>query len=294
MFVSIRDEIVFAAGYKQLGEGLKDLGYQAVELLVQRDDTVPALQPVEGKERLRLSGEEGLAELKRQAEGVGVQICALCMGNNFNAADWEAEISWAVRTVEAAASLGVPVVRIDPLLKGEPHRSPAETQALVVRALSEILQRTADSGVDLGIENHGGIGNDPEFLGYVLSTVNSPRLGLTLDSGNFYWRGWPLSKVYAIFERFARDVKHTHIKNIAYPEEVRESERAIGYEYGRYVSPIYEGDIDLSRYVRLLKQAGYSRDLCMEDESLGRFTEVERRENLRKGRQYLERLIQTA
>jgi sugar phosphate isomerase/epimerase len=164
----------------------------------------------------------------------------------------------------------------------------------VVRALSEILQRTADSGVDLGIENHGGIGNDPEFLGYVLSTVNSPRLGLTLDSGNFYWRGWPLSKVYAIFERFARDVKHTHIKNIAYPEEVRESERAIGYEYGRYVSPIYEGDIDLSRYVRLLKQAGYSRDLCMEDESLGRFTEVERRENLRKGRQYLERLIQTA
>src|SRR5579875_471874 len=94
MFVSIRDEIVFAAGYKQLGEGLKDLGYQAVELLVQRDDTVPALQPVEGKERLRLSGEGGLAELKRQAEGVGVQICALCMGNNFNAADWEAEISW--------------------------------------------------------------------------------------------------------------------------------------------------------------------------------------------------------
>jgi sugar phosphate isomerase/epimerase len=294
MFVSIRDEIVFAAGYKQLGEGLKDLGYQAVELLVQRDDTVPALQPVEGKERLWLSGEEGLAELKRQAEGVGVQICALCMGNNFNAADWEAEISWAVRTVEAAANLGVPVVRIDPLLKGEPHRSPEETQALVVRALSEILQRTADSGVDLGIENHGGIGNDPEFLGYVLSTVNSPRLGLTLDSGNFYWRGWPLSKVYAIFERFARDVKHTHIKNIAYPEEVRESERAIGYEYGRYVSPIYEGDIELSRYVRLLKQAGYSRDLCMEDESLGRYTEVERRENLRKGRQYLERLIQTA
>lgn len=294
MFVSIRDEIVFAAGYKQLGEGLKDLGYQAVELLVQRDDTVPALQPVEGKERLRLSGEEGLAELKRQAEAVGVQICALCMGNNFNAADREAEISWAVRTVEAAANLGVPVVRVDPLLKGEPHRSPEETQALVVRALSEILQRTADSGVDLGIENHGGIGNDPEFLGYVLSTVNSPRLGLTLDSGNFYWRGWPLSKVYAIFERFARDVKHTHIKNIAYPEEVRESERAIGYEYGRYVSPIYEGDIDLSRYVRLLKQAGYSRDLCMEDESLGRYTEVERRENLRKGRQYLERLIQTA
>ncbi|HLI49539.1 MAG TPA: sugar phosphate isomerase/epimerase family protein [Chthonomonas sp.] len=294
MFVSIRDEIVFAAGYKQLGEGLKDLGYQSVELLVHRDDTVSALQPVEGRERLRLSGEEGLAELKRQAERMDVQICALCMGNNFNAADWEAEISWAVRTVEAAAKLGVPVVRIDPLLKGEPHRSSEETQAIVVNALSEILQRTAGIGVDLGIENHGGIGNDPEFLGYVLSTVNSPRLGLTLDSGNFYWRGWPLSKVYAIFERFAHDVKHTHIKNIAYPEEIRESERAIGYEYGRYVSPIYEGDIDLSRYVRLLKQAGYSRDLCMEDESLGRYTESERRENLRKGRQYLERLIQSA
>ncbi|CEK14537.1 sugar phosphate isomerase/epimerase family protein [Chthonomonas calidirosea] len=294
MFVSIRDEIVFAAGYKQLGEGLKDLGFQAVELLVLRDDTVPALLPVEGKERLRVSSAEELAELKRQAESLNVQVCALCMGNNFNAADREAEVSWAVRTVEAAAQLGIPVVRIDPLLKGEPHRAAEEAQTLVVSALNEILQRTAGIEVDLGIENHGSVGNDPDFLGYVLSAVHSPRLGLTLDSGNFYWRGWPLSKVYAIFERFAGDVKHTHIKNIAYPEEIRESERSIGYEYGRYVSPIDEGDIDLSRYVRLLKQAGYSRDLCVEDESLGRYTEAERRANLRKGRQFLERLIQIA
>lgn len=293
MFVSIRDEIVFASGYSRLGDGLKDLGYSWVELFVLRDDTVPALIPNSGKERLVVSKSEDRAILLQQAESLGVKVCALCMGNNFNAADWENEIAWAVRAVEAAEALGLPVVRMDPLLKGEPRRTAEEAQALATKALREILHRTASASVEIGIENHGSIGNEPDFLEAVLGDVGSNRLGLTLDSGNFYWRGWPLSKVYALFDRFAPFVKHTHIKNISYPTDLRDIERTVGYEYGRYVSPIQEGDIDLARYVRTLKKAGYSRSLCVEDESLGRYPIAERQKNLRAGREYLERLVAT-
>lgn len=281
MYLSIRDEIIFAAGYSSLAEGLRDLHIDGVELFVTRDDTVPAIAPVGDKKRLNLCDPGDLAELKRQAEANGVIIAALCMGNNFNADDKPAEIAWAVRTVQAAAELGVPAVRIDAIMSGEKHLPLEERQRLVARSVRTIIDETADLNIDLGIENHGFQGNDPEFLTGLLLDVDSPRLGLTLDSGNFYWRGWPLSRVYEIFEQFAPVVKHTHIKNIAYPPEIRETQREIGYEYGKYVSPIHEGDIDHTRYFAALRKAGYDRDLCLEDESLGKYTPEERKANLR-------------
>ncbi len=281
MYLSIRDDVVFAAGYTTLAEGMRDLDIPGIELFVKRDDTVSAIAPAEGKDRLNLTDPDDLAALKAQAETHGVRIAALCMGNNFNAEDRQFEIDWAVRTVRAAAALDAPVVRIDAVMSGERHLPLEERQRLVAEAVKTILAETESTEIDLGIENHGSQGNDPDFLEGLLALVDSSRLGLTLDSGNFYWRGWPLSKIYAIFAQFAPVVKHTHIKNIAYPPEIRETQREIGYEYGKYVSPIHEGDIDHTRYFKLLREAGYDRDLCLEDESLGRYPVEERKANLR-------------
>ncbi|HLV81965.1 MAG TPA: TIM barrel protein, partial [Chthonomonadaceae bacterium] len=269
MYLSIRDDTVFGAGYQTLAEGLRDLNIEGVELSVRRDDTVPALAPKGGKARLKLTDPAELAELQAQARAAGARISALCMGNDFNAADKAAEVAWAARTVRAAQQLGAPAVRIDAIMHGEHDLPLEERRKIVAGMIRQILEQTADTGVDLGIENHGYQGNDPAFLRGLLQDVRSPRLGLTLDSGNFYWRGWPLSTVYAIFEEFAPAVKHTHIKNIAYPPELRETQREIGYAYDRYVSPIHEGDIDHARYFAALTAAGYERDLCLEDESLG-------------------------
>jgi len=292
MYLSIRDDVVFAAGYTTLIEGLHDLNIPGIELFVKQDDTVSAIVPTEGKERLNLTDPDDLAALKTQAETNNIRIAALCMGNNFNADDKQFEIDWAVRTVRAAAALDAPVVRIDSAMSGERHLPLEERQRLVANALKEILAETETTDIDLGIENHGNQGNDPDFLEGLLALVDSSRLGLTLDSGNFYWRGWPLSKVYEIFEQFAPVVKHTHIKNIAYPKEIQETQREIGYEYGKYVSPIHEGDIDHSRYFQALRAAGYDRDLCLEDESLGRYSVEERKANLRAAAAFFQKQIE--
>lgn len=281
MYISIRDEVVFGAGYSSLAEGLKGLEIDAVELFVNRDDTVHALAPEGGKVRLNLTNPEDLAALEAQAQANQIRISALCMGNDFNAEDKDFEVAWAVRTIRAAEKLGIPAIRIDAIMHGERELSLEERQTLVAQMIQRILDGTADSAVELGIENHGFQGNDPNFLEGLLEKVGSPRLGLTLDSGNFYWRGWQLSRIYSIFEQFASRVKHTHIKNIRYPEEIRDTEREIGYEYGKYVSPIHEGDIDHTRYFQALKSVGYDRDLCLEDESLGKYSVEERQENLR-------------
>src|SRR5437868_4073091 len=99
MYLSIRDEVVLAAGYTTLAEGLQDLGISGIELFVLRDDTVSALVPEDGKDHLKLTDEADMAALEAQAASVGARISALCMGNDFNASDRKAEIDWAVRTV---------------------------------------------------------------------------------------------------------------------------------------------------------------------------------------------------
>jgi sugar phosphate isomerase/epimerase len=291
MYLSIRDDIVFAAGYATLAEGLRDLNIAGIELFVHRDDTVSALTPTDSKTRLDLTEPADLTALQEQAAACGVRISALCMGNNFNAADREAEIDWAVRTVQAAQQIGAPAIRIDAIMSGERHLPLEERQRLVATAISSILAQTAESDVELGIENHGFQGNDPEFLMGLLLAVDSPRLGLTLDSGNFYWRGWPLSRIYEIFAQFATVVKHTHIKNISYPPELREVEREVGYEYGKYCCPIHEGDIDHARYIEILRNAGYDRDICLEDESLGRYEPAQRKANLRAAADFFRHLM---
>ncbi len=291
MYTSIRDDILASAGYSSLISGLKELNVKGIELFVAHDGTVPSLEDTGDGLRLNLLDASHRDTLHAQLATAGAHVSALCMGNNFNAENHDEQVKWAVETVQAAHIMGVPAIRIDAIMSHE-RTLPLETrQQIAAKAIREILDLTDNTDVELGIENHGVQGNDPDFLQGLLELVDSPRLGMTLDSGNFYWRGWPLSRVYEIFAQFAPHVKHTHIKNISYPADLREIQREIGFEYGKYACPIPDGDIDHSIYVAQLKGVGYDRDLCIEDESLGRYTPAERQDILRRTVHYLDSLI---
>jgi sugar phosphate isomerase/epimerase len=133
---------------------------------------------------------------------------------------------------------------------------------------AEIIADTEPTGVAFAIENHGTTTNDPAFLATLFKKVGSQRLGLTLDTANFYWFGHPLSKVYELYEAFAPRVSHTHCKSIHYPAAEREKHRPVGWKYAQYACPIGEGDIDFARVAAILHKAGYKNDLCIEDESI--------------------------
>ena len=145
-----------------------------------------------------------------------------------------------------------------------------------------MVELTADIGVSLGVENHGPHANDPAFLDEVFAAIENPRLGLTLDTGNFYWFGHPLSDVYRIIERYASRAKHTHVKNINYPPDLAGQRRPVGLDYGKYCCPLDEGNLDLRRVVDILRRGGYAGDLCVEDESLFKYPPEQRAEVLRR------------
>ncbi|MGQ9523815.1 MAG: sugar phosphate isomerase/epimerase family protein [Armatimonadota bacterium] len=291
MYLSVRDDVVRHAGWATLMDGLRDLNIPTVELGVNRDCEVSVLEPVDGRTGFCLSHESDLILLRSHFRERGVGISAFLVANDFNAADKEAEARWVAQVVRAAGVLGIPAVRVDAIMTGEHDLPPERRKQVIAEGVHRILEATEGLPVDIGIENHGVQGNDPEFVMSLLDAVGSSRFGLTLDSGNFYWAGHPLDEVYAILEKLAPHAKHTHLKNIAYPPEMRNRRREIGWEYGRYVSPLPDGDIDHARVVAFLKAAGYDRDLTLEDESLGKYPVPQRKDVLKCDADHIRALV---
>lgn len=288
MYVSIREIILRMSGYKSIAEGLKALGLDSVEVEFFRNYTV--YEPCSWR-KIKLDGNDAASKIKKNYGTAGIKICALLLHNNFNCKDIDGEVNWVIDVVNTAEKLGVPAIRIDAITPGE-QEEPFETRVgRFVSCIKKVLAATRESSVQLGIENHGVQGNDPVFLRQIIKRVGSQRLGVNLDTGNFYWYGYPLSRVYKILESMAEYTKHTHVKNIRYPEEARSKQREIGWEYEKYVSPIYEGDIDHGRVVKILKEVGYDGPLTIEDESLGKFKPKMRKQVLMKDVAYLKSLL---
>lgn len=289
MFISIRDVVLPHGGFASVVEGLKALELNAIEVEVWSDMTVMSV--TDPRQRISIGSDDGLKVFESELQGHGIIISAFLVSNDFGKPDVDEEVGWVTQVVKTAFRLDIPAVRVDAVMRGWEALGLDGAVRLFAENIKRVLDATDDTGIALGIENHGSLGNRPEFLQAVLEAVSSQRLGLTLDSGNFYWFGHPLSHIYEIQRQFASSVKHTHIKNICYPEELREQQRPIGYEYDKFVSPIYEGDIDHAIVVGILKKAGYDGDLCIEDESLGKFTPDERRQILKKDVEHLKSLL---
>ncbi len=289
MYISVRD-VHLPPVFGSIKAGLEAMGINSVELNYGRDRTVASLDATNGAQE-SLADKAAIEAYAYKCKGLNIKVSSLLMSNNFGNPDLDAEIDWTISAINAAARLGAKVVRIDAIMHLEGDWPFEKRIQRFADAMARVLDATSDTDVEMGIENHGKEGNNPEFLNAILDKVNSPRLGVTVDTGNFYWSGKPLDTVHEIIEAFAPRVKHTHIKSINYPPDKRNIERETGWEYGKYASPLRQGDIDFSRVIAALKKAGYKNDLCIENESLGRFDEVGRRAALIDDVVYLREIL---
>jgi len=278
--VAVRDQSVPVAAGQSLFEALREIGVSAIEAMVDAEGLLPYVRGAE-EPPCSVGDSAAVSELKHRLAHEGVRVCALLVATDFSGNDADRHVEWATQVVQAARELGAPVVRIDTFTANK-SLSPPQVRENLVRGIRRLLQQTAESGVDLGMENHGPISNDPEFLDGVLAAVPDSRLGLTLDSGNFYWFGHPRGEVYQLIEKYAPRTKHTHLKNINYPPALAERRREIGQDYKQYCCPLDEGSLDLKRMVDILRRAGYSGDFCIEDESLFKVAERDRINVLRR------------
>lgn len=274
MYISVRDGHLPGV-FGTIKAGLDAMGIDAIELEYDRSRTVYSLDTAGARESL--ADKAAIEAYGYKCTGLKCRIAAILLHNNFGAQDLDAEIDWVISGVKAAGQLGVKAMRIDAIMQDDKDLTLDQRTQHFADCMKKVLDATSSLDVQMGIENHGRLGNTPDFLDLVLNKVNSPRLGVTVDTANFYWYGHPVSKVHEIIKHFAPRTKHTHIKNINYPRDQRDIQREVGWEYGKYCSPLREGDLDLKWVVKVLREAGYKGDLCIENESLGRFDEAKRK-----------------
>lgn len=293
MFVSVRDFTVVWVGYENLVEGLKALGISKYEMHVNKklsqDTYIDMGQEVKLGFNLRTTEER--KNFVKFCENTGIAPCAILLENDFSNNDLGEEISYIKEATQLADDIGVKVIRINPHMRIKKDHSVEFYSKQFVEILTRIIEETSNSSVVYAVENHGYIGNNEQFLDYIFAEINSSRFGLTLDTGNFYWYGYPLSKVHQLIERYARFVRHTHLKNLKYPEDKKEVQRKPGEGFPEVGAPLYEGDIDLNKVIQFLKEANYNGDLTIEDESLGNYEQNERKEILKKDIEFVKSLI---
>lgn len=293
MDVAIRDAMLAEVDPGRLFENLRGLGVAAVEIDVRPDYSTPSITQSDGRP-YSVKDPAAASQLRRRLSDEGVRVSALLLSTDFASKDAEAHVGMAVRAAHAAVELGAPAVRIDPLSQDKALGTGELLVAFNARVY-DVLRQTRGLAVDFGVENHGPLANDPHFLDHVFAAAeDDPRLGLTLDTGNFYWFGHPLSEVYHLVQRYAPKTKHTHLKNINYPPDIAERQRPVGQDYGKYCCALDEGNLDLKKVVAILRTGGYDRDLCVENESLDKVPPGERLSVLRRDVRALREAIGTA
>jgi len=100
------------------------------------------------------------------------------------------EVAWVKKWVDVAGKLGAGHIRV---FGGAVPKGSTEDQA--AGFATEVLKRAAEyagaKGVILGLENHGGITEKAARIIQIVKQVDSPWVGINLDTGNFRSDAFP-------------------------------------------------------------------------------------------------------
>jgi sugar phosphate isomerase/epimerase len=134
----------------------------------------------------RATEAEYLRTLKRRCEDNGVRsLLIMCDGEGALGDADESKRKVTVenhyRWVEAAKLLGCHSIRVNAQSQGAPN----EQRRLAADGLSRLTEFAAEFGINVIVENHGGLSSNGEWLASVIRAVAHPRCGTLPDFGNF-------------------------------------------------------------------------------------------------------------
>lgn len=128
-----------------------------------------------------------LNAFKRRALSSGITFSGTGVRNDFVTADASKRAEGVViakRWIEAAARLGAPVLRVFSGAALKPEET-NEGKMRLIDCLNQCAEHGQKHGVVVGVQNHGDFLQTAERCIEVVKAVNSPYLGLVVDTGNF-------------------------------------------------------------------------------------------------------------
>ena len=166
------------------------IGFDGVEILHrQMRDETPAY----------------MNDLKRRAVLAGLSLPMLSIHQDFVDPDPEARkqaIDHTRHCMDLAHQMGIPVIRLnsgrwgtirsfDELMEVKGNEPPIEGYTnddafdWCIQSIEECLPHAEKTGVMMALENHWGLTTDPANVVRIFEAVDSPWLGVNMDTGNY-------------------------------------------------------------------------------------------------------------
>ena len=183
-------------------------------------------------------------DVRRHAFLKGVSITGTAVGNTFThpkGPERQEQIAHVKEWIDRAHWMGASHVRV--FAGNLQGNTLEEAKKLCVAALEECGAYAGERGVFLGIENHGGIVAEASDLIDIVQTVQSPWVGVNLDTGNFH-----TEDPYGDLARCA-----PYAVNVQLKVEIQPRGQS-------------RGPSDLKRLVRILQEAHYQGFVALEHE----------------------------
>ena len=224
-----------------------NLGADGVDVLhVQMDNETP----------------EYLTSLRRQAEDNGIELICLSIHQDFvdpDKAGRDKNIEHTRHCIDIAHDLGISYIRLnsgrwntiksfDELManRGIEPVLPGFTEDdgfnWCIESIMECLPAAEKAGVVLALENHWGLTRTPKGLLRIVNAIDSPWLGVLMDTGNF------LEDPYNKLEQISTQTVFVQAKTY--------------YGGGEW----YTLDLDYPRIAQILKRANYQGYISLEFE----------------------------
>ena len=129
-----------------------------------------------------------LKQLRRRAFRQGITVSGTAVGNNFCLPPGEErakEIAQVEQWIDHASDLFAPHIRIfaGSLPEGVEKKTGIQW---VADSIKRVLEKAAEKGVMLGLENHGGVtARAADHLAICAAVGQHPWFGVNLDTGNY-------------------------------------------------------------------------------------------------------------
>ena len=152
----------------------------------KNDYGIPAIELVNQFFMKKAKDQKYLAEFKKRADDLGVKILLIMCDDEGKLGDKnekkrikavENHHKWA----EAAKFFGCHSIRVNAYADGRPD----EQRDRVADGLHRLSEFGAPLGLNVIVENHGGISSHGDWLASVMKKVNLPNCGTLPDFGNF-------------------------------------------------------------------------------------------------------------
>ncbi len=200
---------------------------------------------------------EYLTELKKRADGEGVKmLLIMCDGEGALGDADEKKRQTAVENhfkwVEAAKFLGCHSIRVNAQSSGS-YDEQVERAADGLRKLSEFGDQ---HGLNVIVENHGGLSSNGEWLAKVMKKVDHKRCGTLPDFGNF---------------RVSKDEMYDRYKGVT---ELMPFAKAVSAKSHDFNEAGDETQTDYLKMMKIVLAAGYHGYLGIEYEG-GKLSEPE-------------------